>query len=87
MRSESDAGANGSDCVIVVRRGETRVFRSAQENFREPVVWDRRVDLRRTSLRDVAVERRSSDRRTLLPGTWDAYGFLVCRRSISDPER
>ncbi len=70
---------------IVVRRGETQLFRSLLERFsRGPyavrVIWDRRMRDRRVIIRDdVEPNRRQTDRRTEPPHSWATHGFIVTR--------
>src|SRR4029453_93569 len=69
--------------IIVVRRGETQLFRSLLERFsRGPyaarVIWDRRMRDRRVIIRDdVEPNRRQTDRRAAPPPSWETHGFIV----------
>jgi hypothetical protein len=69
--------------IIVVRRGETQLFRSLLERFsRGPyaarVIWDRRMRDRRVIIRDdVEPNRRQTDRRAEPPPSWETHGFIV----------
>lgn len=69
--------------IIVVRRGETQLFRSLLERFsRGPyaarVIWDRRLRDRRVVIRDdVEPNRRQTDRRAEPPPSWATHGFVV----------
>jgi hypothetical protein len=71
--------------LIVVRRGETRLFDVLHERFASgpppaQVIWDRRMRDRRVIIRDdVSTERRRSERRGLEPSTWATHGFLMTR--------
>ncbi len=69
--------------VIVVSRSRPDVFRTLQDNFREPVIWDQRGAERRTGQRRMGrfaatlPGRRHSGRRGSIPKTWETYGFVL----------
>lgn len=63
--------------VIIVRNGETRMFRALAENFEERVIWDRRLGERRVARQPVSRESREGERRSVPPETWTAHGFLL----------
>lgn len=70
--------------LIVVRRGETDLFRVLQERFAfgaapAQVIWDRRVRDRRVIIREDVIERRGADRRGSAPSTWTSHGFVMAR--------
>lgn len=71
--------------LIVVRRGETDVFRTLKEKLEEPgqvlVIWDRRLRERRAEpfpglTPPVVTERRRAERRQALPSSWYTLGFV-----------
>ena len=71
--------------LMVVQRGDHERYRFLSSTFRDrpvEVVWDRRTGDRRRVSDDPAFERRAGDRRTRLPASWDALGFLVARREL-----
>jgi hypothetical protein len=68
--------------LLVVRRGETGLFRALQEGLdRWPegtrVIWDRRVRDRRVIIRPVTLERRRAPRRAEPDSMWHTHGFIV----------
>jgi hypothetical protein len=68
--------------VVVVRRGETRLFQELQSSLdRWPegtaVVWDRRHADRRTVVQEVSIERRRRQRRAEPDSMWYSHGFVV----------
>jgi hypothetical protein len=71
--------------LVVVRRGEARLFRTLQEDFGqgpEPtsVIWDRRIRDRRVIIQDVPEERRRGERRAPADVTTGSRrGFIVAR--------
>jgi len=70
--------------LAVVRRGNTWIYDFLKEQFERQglvqVIWDRRVEGRRTTRRAVAPERRGRARRHPTPATWDTLGFILIRR-------
>jgi hypothetical protein len=71
--------------LVIVRRGETEVFRSLVEHFgtgpdATAVIWDRRVRDRRVIIQDRDPERRKEQRRAPVDATmWTERGFVVIR--------
>jgi hypothetical protein len=70
--------------VVVVRRGETELFKALQREFRDvphvQVIWDRRRRERRAKRVDEPKpERRQRDRRARPPGIWNVEGYLLVR--------
>jgi hypothetical protein len=70
--------------VVVVRRGETELFKSLQREFGNvphvQVIWDRRGGERRTKRVEAAkAERRQRDRRARPPAMWEVQGYLLVR--------
>ncbi len=62
------------------------MFQAIQENLdrwpaRTRVIWDRRERDRRVVIRPVAVERRSSERRSAPDSMWYTHGFIVVETS------
>jgi hypothetical protein len=71
--------------LAVVRRGNTLTYNFLKEQFESQglmqVIWDRRIEKRRSTRRAVAPERRGRARRRPLPATWDTLGFVLIRRA------
>jgi hypothetical protein len=70
--------------VVVVRRGETELFKTLQREFRDlphvQVIWDRRRRERRAQrVGEPKAERRQRDRRARPPGMWNVEGYLLVR--------
>ncbi|HEV8676198.1 MAG TPA: hypothetical protein VGX21_19350 [Methylomirabilota bacterium] len=68
--------------VVIVRRGETRLFLELQGSLdRWPegttVVWDRRQTDRRVAVQGVSIDRRRRQRRTEPDSMWYTHGFIV----------
>lgn len=69
--------------LIIVNPSRPEVFRVLKENFRDRVIWDRRGGERRTAQRRAGqlsatmAGRRQAERRTPLPSTWHAHGFVL----------
>jgi hypothetical protein len=80
----SRSAMSGTPYLAVVRRGETRVYQFLKEHFEGHelvhVIWDRRLERRRSTRKRRDPERRKSQRRRPLPDSWDALGFLLVRR-------
>jgi hypothetical protein len=77
--------------VVIVRRGETRLFQELQSSLdRWPegttVMWDRRQGDRRIALQEVTIERRRRQRRTEPDSMWYTHGFIVVETS-EPPQR
>jgi hypothetical protein len=75
-----DAISEDDEYLMIVRRGETSLFRSLKVQLEAPgqlqVIWDRRVGERRTQAEATSSERRHQDRRqTNLIG--NLVAFLV----------
>jgi len=73
---------------IVVRRGALRRFDALTRKTAElpvEVTWDRRTEQRRASGITADVERRSGDRRTEPPFTWQVADFVVVDDSKASP--
>lgn len=59
------------------------VFRFLEAHFGEglvEVIWDRRLEGRRTARTSALDERRRQERRSAPPDTWHALGFILVRR-------
>ena len=74
--------STGVPCVAVVRRGETEVFRILRDRITNldlaDVIWDRRIEERRTApSHALASERRRRARRGPPPVTWAPLGFAL----------
>ena len=70
--------------VVVVRRGETELFKTLQREFGEvprvDVIWDRRSRERRGGrVQARGAERRGRDRRSRPPANWEIQGYLLVR--------
>ncbi len=68
--------------LVIVRRGETRLYEELQNNLdRWPegttVIWDRRERDRRVIMQDVILERRRRQRRSEPDSMWYTHGFIV----------
>jgi len=68
--------------IVIVRRGETRLYEELQTNLdRWPegttVIWDRRERDRRVITQDVTIERRRRQRRAEPDSMWYTHGFVV----------
>ncbi len=75
---------------IVVRRGALRRFASLDEKRGElPValLWDRRLNDRRTDGESASGERRVSERRREPPFTWTTAEFLVVETPAEDDKK
>jgi hypothetical protein len=78
---------------IIVRRGQTELFRTLQQDFKEAphlvrVIWDRRShERRRGTGRTTGSNRRQADRRARPPAAWEVFGFILAplRGSASSP--
>jgi hypothetical protein len=80
-QATAEPRGSGSALLIVVRRGETGVFRTVHDVFgryrRLDVIWDRRLAERRTVGSAAPADRRRSERRRPPPEAWSALGFTV----------
>jgi hypothetical protein len=70
--------------VVVVRQGETELFKTLQREFSEvprvQVIWDRRSRERRAgSAAARGADRRRRDRRSRPPAIWEVQGYLLVR--------
>jgi hypothetical protein len=77
--------------LIVVRRGETEVFREVVDTLdRWPegtgVIWDRRGGERRKRRRMIPVERREGQRRAEADSMWHTHGFVVADTAVLPAE-
>ena len=76
--------AGGTMTCIVVKRGEfghyDRLYRAFGD--RVPVVWDRRRATRRAA-GDGAENPQPRERRSSLPTSWEALGFVVTHNPMS----
>jgi copper binding protein CusF len=68
--------------MVIVRRGETAIFRDLDERLGKPgwarVIWDRRRQERRSMARPTGTERRRRGRRGPLPVTWH-LGYAIAQ--------
>src|SRR5512145_2353729 len=70
--------------VVVVRRGETELFKTLQREFSHvphvEVIWDRRSGERRAKRVEASkAERRQRTRRARPPAMWEVQGYLLVR--------
>jgi hypothetical protein len=70
--------------IVVVRRGETELFKTLLREFRDlphvQVIWDRRRRERRAKRAgEPKAERRQRDRRARPPEMWNVEGYLLAR--------
>jgi hypothetical protein len=77
--------------VVVVRRGETELFKTLEREFKEvsrvQVIWDRRSRERRTGRAQArGADRRGRDRRGRPPAIWEVQGYLLVPGSAGAPE-
>ena len=66
--------------ALVVRRGALRRFDTLKKKTAElpvDVLWDRRQEDRRTSMKETPAQRRQRERRQAPPFTWDLADFVV----------
>jgi hypothetical protein len=73
-----------SQHVVVVRHGETELFKTLQQEFSHvphvQVIWDRRSRQRRAGRVEApGAERRQRDRRGRPPAMWEVQGYLLVR--------
>jgi hypothetical protein len=80
--------------LVIVRRGENRLFEELQSNLdRWPegtaVIWDRRERDRRVITQEVSLERRHRQRRAEPDSMWYTHGFIVVEttETTGPPER
>jgi hypothetical protein len=67
-------------CCIVVKRGEFKRYDTLYKAFatQAPVIWDRRGgDRRRAQTGFEGPDRRVTDRRAMVPASWQALSFVV----------
>jgi hypothetical protein len=83
VRVPSDARSR--PYLVVVRRGETEVFRRLVAHFQGygevTVIWDRRQGDRRGAEREVGAERRGADRRVTPAAAWEQAKFVLVPRA------
>jgi hypothetical protein len=82
--------ATPPECLVIVRRGESKVFERLRAQFagvpNVQVVWDRRVRDRRVIIQDVENERRRGERRAPLDATmWTTRGYFLVRLHPTAP--
>jgi hypothetical protein len=79
---------HGAGYAVIVRRGRQDVFESLRAHSDElgvaQVMWDRRVRDRRVIIRDVAKDRRRTERRGPSGPMWDGLGFMVVQQAARD---
>jgi hypothetical protein len=66
--------------LLVVKRGASRRYDALKQQTSQmqvEVIWDRRAKARRVAATAATPERRTSDRRTRKPFTWQAADFVV----------
>jgi hypothetical protein len=67
---------------LIVRRGALRRFHKLKQKAAElpvGVLWDRRLQERRSEATEIRDDRRGADRRQRPPFTWDVGDFVVVR--------
>ncbi len=65
---------------LIVRRGALRRFHKLKQRAADlpvGVLWDRRIQDRRSSAGEMRGDRRGADRRQRPPFTWDVGDFVV----------
>ena len=83
-QATAEPRGSGAALLVIVRRGETGVFRTVHDVFgrhrRLDVIWDRRLAERRTADAAAPADRRRHERRRLPPDAWSVLGFTVLAR-------
>jgi hypothetical protein len=77
--------------LAIVERGRAGVYETLKDEFEHldrqagvRVVWDRRVQERRSRAEPVRPERRRGDRRQPPPATWTTLGVLLVAVAPTD---
>jgi hypothetical protein len=87
----SRTGVRRPHYLVIVKRGETRLFEELQGSLdRWPegtaIVWDRRERDRRAESREVDLDRRRRQRRAEPDAMWYTHGFIVVETSQPSEE-
>jgi hypothetical protein len=75
---------------LIVRRGALRRFHKLKQKAADlpvGVLWDRRLQERRSETTEILDDRRAADRRRRPPFTWEFGDFVVVRSLRSVPGR